>query len=85
MGGNALEKYYEAASRTDEAVIELFYSIFGSEKISMAKLKKIKILQNILRNGVGKKSVAKIAKENKVSRMTVYRLTGKPNMEGNKN
>lgn len=52
---------------------EKLYSIFGNEKVSFAGFHR-EILKTKAAVLSGKKSIAKIAKELKLSRMTVYRF-----------
>jgi len=73
----SLEKYLEAIDRLGEDVLEDMYALLGSEKISFAALRNMNRHRKILLNRTGKRSVTRIAKENGVSRMTVYRLLRK--------
>ncbi|MEO8086876.1 MAG: helix-turn-helix domain-containing protein [Bacteroidota bacterium] len=71
------EKYLEAIARLGDNILEEMYSLLGSEKISFAALRNMNRKRKILMNNSGKRSVTRIAKENGVSRMTVYRLIRK--------
>jgi len=70
------EKYLEAIERLGDDALEELYSILGAEKISFASLRNLNRKRKILLSS-SKGSVSKIAKENGVSRMTVYRLIRK--------
>lgn len=75
MKAAAFEKYLEAIDRLGEDVLEEMYSILGAERISFASLRNFNRKRKIQLNS--KRPVSKIAKENGVSRMTVYRLIRK--------
>ena len=77
MNTYCIEKYFEAIDRLGEDVLEEMYALLGSEKISFAALRNLKRKRKIMLNSNRKRSVTKIAKENGVSRMTVYRLIRK--------
>ena len=57
----------------EDKIEELYYCL-GSEKISFAMLKKVMDQKKLKQKVDGKKSIAKIAKENGVSAKTIYRL-----------
>ncbi len=68
------EKYKHIIEILGEEKINELYFLFGSEKISLVTLRKI-LWENRVRKSLnGKKSIAQIAKENGVVKMTIYRL-----------
>ncbi|HKR05772.1 MAG TPA: hypothetical protein VJY62_14150 [Bacteroidia bacterium] len=60
-----------------EKKIDELYKILGSQKISIISLKRFLKYEKIKTSYDQKKSIAKIAKENSVAKITVYRLIRK--------
>jgi transposase len=79
MKSYSFEKYLEAINMLGDDVLEEMYALLGSEKISFAALRNLNRKRKILMHSNGKRSITKIAKENGVSRMTIYRMIRKKN------
>jgi len=77
------QKCKEAIKALGADKVEKLYQIFGSEKIPIASIYKLLIKEKFLELFDGKKPIAKIAIEMKVSKMTLYRLL-KENKNNNK-
>jgi predicted DNA-binding protein YlxM (UPF0122 family) len=72
------DKYFEIINILGgEKKIDELYQRLGSEKISIVSLRRFIKVQKVKLSYEQKKSIAKIASENGVSKMTVYRLIRK--------
>lgn len=67
-------KYQEIIDLLGIETVEKMYRLLGPEKISAATLMKIIVEHKIILSLKKYSSVKKVAKENYVSRMTIYRI-----------
>lgn len=66
-------KYHDILNILGEKKVDELYQLLGSEKISIASVKKFSLKRKIFTSLIGFKKVSDIAKENCISRMTIYR------------
>ncbi|MEO8149046.1 MAG: hypothetical protein ABI723_15475 [Bacteroidia bacterium] len=77
MSDENREKYLDIINTIGAAKVDELYNKLGTERISMATLKKI-IAQNYIDGALrAKRSVANVAADRGVSRLTVYRVIHK--------
>lgn len=67
------QKYQSVIDTIGEQKVNELYHLLGPEKISMATLQKIILRGKIASSLNGRKPVSRVASENGVSRMTIYR------------
>jgi predicted transcriptional regulator YheO len=71
------EKYKAAIQILDSDTIKAIHEIFKSDKISFSTLNRLALKNKFLESFDGKKPIATIAKEMKISKMTLYRMLNK--------
>ena len=73
MTDNLKYKYKSVINTIGEEKVNELYNLLGSEKISMATLHRFITREKIIISLSEKKSVSRLAMDNGVSKMTIYR------------